>query len=319
MSLPASYGDVTAEYLALRRGAGIVLDAHDVVWVRGGDAVSFLDGLVSQSVDPMAPGTVARSLLLTPQGKLDVPHHILRGEDVVALVTQAGKGEQLAASLNRFKIRVVVTLDLDPRPSFAVWGPEARIVVARVSGSSVPEPGEWLETDGIVVADLPLIHGHPPRFLVLGADPDDAVESGGTLVGGDAVSSVSIERGEPALGSDVDESTIPEEAGLVTDAVDFTKGCFLGQELVARIDSRGRVTKHLRGLKMEANVIPPRDAVVESGGEAVGILSTVGESLELRAPIALAMVRHEVVPGDHVVVAWDGGSTTALVASLPMA
>jgi folate-binding protein YgfZ len=314
----ATFGDVTAEYLALRDGAGVVPDAHDLVWVRGADAVSFLDGLISQAVEPLAPGSVSRSLLLTPQGKLDVPHHVLRGDAQVGLVTEAGGGEQLAASLNRFKLRVDVELELDPRPLFAVWGPDAARVVSGLAGPGVPDPGRWHEGEGIVVADLPLIHGEVVRFLVVGLQAENAATAGGTLVGRDALASVSIERGEPMLGIDVDESTIPEEAGLVAGAVDFEKGCFLGQELVARIDSRGRVTKHLRGLTIEENVIPPVTAVVEFQDEPVGTVSSVGESLELRAPIALATLRHEIAAGDRVVVSWKGGSTTARVSALPM-
>lgn len=318
MSPPATYGDATSEYLALRRGAGVVADAHDLVWVSGADAVSFLDGLISQSVAGLSPGSVARSLLLSPQGKLDVPHHVLRGDDDVGLVTEAGRGEQLATSLGRFKLRVDVEFEGDTRPGFAVWGPEAGRLISTLTGAEAPGAGKWVEENEVLVADLPLIHGQLSRFLVAGLTAEAAVAAGGTAVGSDALGAVRIERGEPSLGSDVDDSTIPEEADLVTGAVDFTKGCYLGQELVARIDSRGRVTKHLRGLTIEENVIPPPAATVEVDGEPVGEVSSVGESLELRAPIALATLRHEVEAGDRVVVSWRGGSTTARVSALPM-
>jgi folate-binding protein YgfZ len=120
------------------------------------------------------------------------------------------------------------------------------------------------------------------------------------------------------MGRDVDERTIPHEAGVVEGAVSFTKGCYLGQELVARIDSRGRVNRHLRGLVITANVLPPAGAEVSGASGVVGTITSVGESLDLRAPVALALIRREVAPGDEVTIAWEGGSIRAVVLELPL-
>ena len=120
------------------------------------------------------------------------------------------------------------------------------------------------------------------------------------------------------MGIDVDRDTIPQETGLVPEAVSFTKGCFLGQELVARIDSRGRVNRHLRGVTIGENVLPPEGATLWQGGAGVGKLSSVGESLALRAPVALAMVRREVEPGEEVEIRWEGGGTRGTVRPLPL-
>ncbi len=120
------------------------------------------------------------------------------------------------------------------------------------------------------------------------------------------------------MGVDIDESTIPQESGLVETSVSFTKGCFVGQELVARIDSRGRVNRRLAGLVVGRNVVPPVGAEVSLSGEPVGVLSTVGESLTLRAPVALAMVHRNAETGAEVQIRWQGGSAPAVVRPLPL-
>jgi len=133
-----------------------------------------------------------------------------------------------------------------------------------------------------------------------------------------AADSVRVEAGEPVMGVDVDAGTIPQESGLVGAAVSFTKGCYVGQELVARIDSRGRVNRRLVGISMAENVVPPVGAEVAVSETTVGTLSTVGESLAVRAPVALAMVRREVEPGDAVTVRWSSGDVVARVHQLPL-
>ncbi len=139
-----SFGDVTGEYLALRTGAGVVTDWHDLVWVRGPDTVTFLDGLVSQAVEPIALGETARSLLLAPRGKLRAPHVLLRGDQEVGLLTDAGIGAVVVEDLRRFKIRVDVTIEPEPRPVVAVWGPAAATVVAAVMPDRLHRrPGSW--------------------------------------------------------------------------------------------------------------------------------------------------------------------------------
>jgi folate-binding protein YgfZ len=121
------------------------------------------------------------------------------------------------------------------------------------------------------------------------------------------------------MGKEIDEKTIPAETGVVDRAVSFTKGCFTGQELVARIDARGgNVPRHLRGIVVGTNVVPPAGATVTADGKDVGALTSVAESLERRAPVALAYVRRAVEPPADVTVAWDGGSAPARVEELPL-
>jgi folate-binding protein YgfZ len=307
-----SHGDVTAEYRALRDGAGLVAGTREVVWVDGADAIAFVDGQVSQDVAAMQPGDVARSFLLEPRGKLLALMWVLRDEGRVGLAVDAGRGEPAAEALRRFRFRVDAEIRTPPTPVVELWGRGAASVLVE---AGIPTPQGWVDDDGVAVARL---GGDPPRYAIAGADPSALVDAGALPVGSLAATAVRIEMGEPVMGIDVDESTIPHESGLVAESVSFTKGCFVGQELVARIDSRGHVNRHLRGVVISENVIPPVGAELVSGDRVVGALTSVGESLTVRAPIGLGMVRREVEPGDTVNVSWPGGGTVAEVRSLPL-
>jgi folate-binding protein YgfZ len=317
MTAAATYGDVTAEYLAARRGAAVVDSGREIVWVRGPDSVTFLEGLLSQAIEAMQIGQLAPSLLLSPQGKLRALLWVLRGEAEVGLVADAGFGSQVLSDLARFKIRVEAQLTLGQDPTVEVWGPGGRDVIS-AAGLPVPDVHGWKRGQVNMVARLPLGRSVLDRFLVAGVEADTLVAAGGTPVGHLAATAVRIEAGEPQMGIDVDEGTIPQEAGLVEEAVDFEKGCYLGQELVARIESRGRVNRHLRGLAIREAVIPPPGASVLDGERELGVVTSSGESFELRAPIALAMIRREAEPGDAVRLEWEGGSTMAEVRDTPL-
>jgi aminomethyltransferase len=313
---PLSHGDVTGEYLALRTAAGLVSRAHEIVWVRGPDAARFLDGLLSQAVAPIEVGGVERTLLLSPQGKLRATGWLLRGDDEVGIVVDAERAAIVAEDLARFKIRVDATIAVEAGAVLDIIGPAAASVVAGL-GMAAPGSLVWERSpDGTVVAALPFGLVDLPRFIVI---PAGEVDLAARRVGRLAHDAVRIEAGEPVMGVDLDEATIPQEAGVVDGAVDFTKGCYLGQELVARIDSRGRVNRHLRGLTVGSNILPPIGAVlVSSDGAEVGAITSLAESLELRAPVALALVRREVEPGDAVSISWEQGSAPAVVHELPL-
>jgi folate-binding protein YgfZ len=138
-------------------------------------------------------------------------------------------------------------------------------------------------------------------------------------VGVDALEAVRIESGAPAMGHEITARTIPAELGIIDRAVSLTKGCFTGQELVARMDARGgQAPKQLRGIVVATNVIPPRGAQVEVGGRTVGTLTSVAESLERRAPVALASVSRDVEIPSEATVTWDGGAAPAGVEALPL-
>jgi aminomethyltransferase len=317
MTLPPSYGDVTSEYLALRRDAAVVDHTHELVWVRGPDAVSFLDGLLSQEIAGQPSGRACRSLLLSPQGKLRATLWLLCGDDEIGVVSDRGVGSVVAEELRRFKIRVDVTIDSEPTPLASIIGPRAATAIETLGLPSV-DASAWTAGGDAIVVGAPFVRSGPARYLVDAGSAAALVDRGVAQAGALAAASVRIETGEPVMGVDMDEGTIPAEAAVVDGAVSFTKGCYLGQELVARIDSRGRVNRHLRGLTISSNVLPPVGAELVADGAVVGTLTSIGESLDLRRPVGLALIRREVEPGDGVAVRWQGGETEATVQELPL-
>jgi len=299
--------DVTADYLALRREVGAVEVPRDVVVASGPDTETFLQGQLSQDVTALAVGASAPSLLLSPQGKLVVWLRVSRpAPDVMALDTDAGWGDALVARLERFKLRT--RCDLERRADWrcvALRGPRVADLDLHATGAVVVADGGWGVVEG--------------RDLL---GPDVIVPAGVRRCGFDAYQNVRIECGVPVMGAELDEGTIPAEAGIVEPSVSWTKGCYTGQELVARIDSRGtNVPRRLRGVVLGTNVLPPPGATLHTltgDGAEVGRLTSVGESLDLRAPVALAYVRRGVEPPADVTVRWPGGEAPARVLELPL-
>lgn len=299
-----SYGDVTGEYQAIHQAAGVFDTAHQLVRVAGPDSESFLDSLLSQQLAGLADGVVVRSLLLGPRGKLRALLWVARFGDEFLLVADAAAAAGLAGDLARFKLRVKLEIG-PPEPVVDLIGPQAPAVL---EAAGLDQPARALAAR----------FGRLPRFFVIGVSGEDLVTAGATAVGRLAYTAVRVEMGEPAMGEDVDESTIPQEAGVVAESVSFTKGCYLGQELVARIDSRGHVNRHLRGLVLAENALPPGGAEVVAGDDAVGAITSVSESLLVGAPVGLGLIRREVEPGSRVEIRWPGGHASAEVRALPL-
>jgi folate-binding protein YgfZ len=151
-----------------------------------------------------------------------------------------------------------------------------------------------------------------PRFMTLGAVDVSRVRSAGLV----AATAVRVEAGEPLTGRDLDDKTLVHETGLDAESVSYSKGCYLGQEVVARIEYRGHVNRMLRGVIVGTNVLPPEGATVVAGDREVGLVTSVSESLSLRAPVGLSLLR--VDAGDDVELRWNGGVAPARIHDLPM-
>ena len=299
-----SYGDVTGEYQAIRNAAGVIDAQHQVVRVAGPDAESFLDSLLSKHLIELEDEKVVRSLLLGPRGKLRALLWVVRFGEEFLLVADAEAAASVVADLARFKLRVDLEI-FQPEPVLDLVGPAATDILATAEL-------------GAASRALPAPLGDLSRFFVVGSGIDELVNAGARPAGRLAYTAVRVEMGEPTMGEDVDESTIPQEAGVVAESVSFTKGCYLGQELVARIDSRGHVNRHLRGVVLAENALPPTGAEVVAGDMVVGAITSVSESLLVGAPIGLGLIRREVDPGTEVEIRWPGGSAKAEIRTLPL-
>ena len=181
--------------------------APRIVWFRGSDAVRFINDLISQEIGSLEPGSTAQSLLLAPNGRIEFLLWVLRGENEVGLVTEDGRDDQLTTLLSRYRIRVDVEIALDTRPTYLIVG------------DSRSEAMGWSNGDAGLVADIswPTI----PRTLLAGGAAPDLPEFDSA-----AIEAMRIAEGIPLVGVDLDEKTIPQEAGVVAESVSFTKGCF---------------------------------------------------------------------------------------------
>jgi len=292
---------VTDGYAALRQGAATVDLTRDVVRVAGPDAGSFLQGQLSQDVNAIDAGSSAWSLLLAPQGKVVTLLRVTREADDSFLIdTEGGWGDAMVERLKRFKLRVKCDLEPLAWRCVAVRGPSSHEIAS--GGPGLALDADWPGLAGVdLVGESPVA---PPGAVTC---PIDAYEA------------VRIECGIPSMGHELDDRTIPAEAGVVEATVSFTKGCYTGQELVARIDSRGgNVPRRLRGLVFGDDAVPPVGAAVRAADKVVGTLTSVARSLDLGAPVALAYVGRAVSPPADVDVVWDGGSAPARVEALPL-
>jgi tRNA-modifying protein YgfZ len=324
---------LAAETTALRQGAGAFRSARDVVAVRGPDADAYLQGQLSQDVEALAVGASADALLLEPDGKLSALLRVTRtdGRGFV-LDVEGGYGPAVATRLGRFLLRSKVEMEplawrcLSLRGA-AVGEAAAGLLAVLAERGVVAPPFAWNGWTGIDVLG--------PEDVVLGADAIE-LPPGVVACGPTGVEACRITSGIPAMGTELTGRTIAAEAGLVARTVSFTKGCYTGQELVARIDSRGsNVARRLVGVVAPAG--PPGSDALAAGmtlhaGEAspgdgaaddkiVGTITSAAWSVELEAWVALGYLHRNVeAPGPVRVRSGDGvgGSRPARAELLPL-
>ncbi len=261
--------------------------SRDVIAVRGPDAESYLQGQLSQDVAALADGNSAWSFLLQPTGKVDAWLRITRrGEGDYLLDMDGGFGGAVEFRLRRFLLRTDCTVEaLDWEAATVLGTVEAE---APVDGIAV-----IIDWEGITAVDLL----GPAASL-----PDAAGEAGAV-----AWEVERIRAGVPAMGSEIDEDTIPNATGQVERSVSFTKGCFTGQELVARIDSRtaGAPTRLVR---ISGNgPSPPTGADLGVEDKVVGTLTSVVDTHD--GFLALGYRKRSALDLEVAEVRWEGGPT----------
>jgi folate-binding protein YgfZ len=310
-ALPAGYDAcVTGAALVDRSEAGKLL-------LTGPQAREFLDGQVSNAVAELPAGHGRYATLLTNKGRMLADLRVLAlGDDALLLVTERLALQALFDQVRRGLIgwRAELhkrTLQLG---LLSLVGPRAE-EVARAAGLPIPGGDEHdvvaYDGDGAVVrTDLGL--DVLPTAEHAAAARDALLAAGATAVSEDVAEIVRVESGRPRFGRDADESAMPEEAGIVDRAVSFQKGCYVGQETVARLHWKGKPNRHLRGLRAATPL--QAGAPVALGDREVGHVGTAVVSPRL-GPVALAILRREAEPGATVRV----GDVEAQVVALPFA
>lgn len=332
-SVPARYGDTAAEYSAVRDGgAGLIdLSSRARVEVSGTEAVQFLNGLVTNDMKTLADGAWMPAAFPTPQGRLIASTRVIRRQDAFLFETEAVSHAALFKTLSRFTLagdfRVA---DLtESVAQLSIQGTRAAEIVGQVLGEEARSVDRlrvvqtlWKERSVSVMRatqtgedgfDLLVDAGDASllwqELTALGAQP----------TGFDALEILRIEAGLPRYGVDMDETNIVTEAGL-DDAVSYTKGCYTGQEIIARIHWRGHVAKKLAGLLFDEEGEIERDARVmtEAGDKEIGRITSTIFSPRLKRRLALGYVKYDYLkPGTRVSVASIKEERGAIVTELP--
>jgi len=304
-SVSASSNDqIIAGYEALQSAGGAVVVERDVLSVTGPEAARYLQGQLSQDVVAMV-GDSAWSFLLAPTGKVVswLRVHRIDAENYV-LETDPGYGDLILNRLKRFLLRTKATIAEPQR---------CALVQHRWDSSLVRLGGDGSEGALLATPVGPLVAGRDELFV--DASVSDPLVLIADAVAGEAMIRYRIAHGIPAMGTELTDDTIPGEAGawVIDASVSFTKGCYTGQELVARIDSRGNNVPHpIRLLKLEGEASVGDDVTVD--GAAVGTITSVTPSLSAQLPaLALARVGRAVVPGTQVSVGSGPNACAAAV------
>jgi folate-binding protein YgfZ len=302
-------------YDVLARACGL-LDRSErgKLALTGGEAKSFLQGQVTNDVERLTEGDGCYAAFLTPKGKMLGDVRILDAGDELLLDTERVSLQELFNMIRRFSVGYEVELHKRTveRGLESLIGPASDELVTGVGERE--HSHALVELDGVQTRAIRTDVGID---LLCRAEESEALRRALEARGAEPVPELAaeclrVERGRPRYGVDLDDTVIPQEAGLNERAVSFTKGCYVGQETVARLHYRGKPNRHLRGLKLSREARPGDELHHEQ--RVVGQLTSVAES-PMFGWIGLALVRREAPPGTALVVGGDGGR--AEVVELP--
>jgi folate-binding protein YgfZ len=307
--------ELDAQYRQLREECGLSVRERGFIDVLGPDGAEYLQGQLTNDVEAIGVGEGQYAALLDRKGHIQADLRVLRvGEEAILLDTEPATKDAALRHLTMYSIgRDVEVADASAeRASLSLIGPRA----AEIAGTP-PLPRFANEAATIAGVDVVAVGTRDGiDLLIPAAERERAIgaltEAGAVEVSPEAVEILRVESGVPRFGAEMDAATMPAEAAIVEDAVSFTKGCYIGQETVARLHYKGKPNRHLRGLRLSAAAAP--GAALRLGEKEVGTLggSVVSPAL---GPIGLAIVRREAQPGAQLFVGEDG--VTAEVVALP--
>ncbi len=324
--VPVEYGRPNRTHRAVRNVVGVTEMPYGVVVVTGDDRVDYVDNAVSNDV-PSTDGEGVYALLLDPQGGIETDIYVYNANDRLLLFTPPGRAEPLAADWSEkvFIEDVEISVATDEFGVFGVHGPKATEKIASVLNGAA-SPDEQLSfvrgsmgDEGVTVVRTDGLAGEEGFEVVCAAA--DAADVFDTLVnhglnaapfGLHTWEALTLEAGTPLFDTEL-EGRIPNVVGI-RNALDFDKGCYVGQEVVSRVENRGRPSKRLVGLRPDA--VPDAGAAVFAGDEAVGEVTRAVESPMLDEPIAFGLVDFDA-PADGLTVRVDGEEVTAQRTALP--
>jgi aminomethyltransferase len=296
-----SYGRPDRTHRAVRKGVGVIETRYGILQISGDDRVEFVDNAVTNAV-PTENGRGVYALLLDPQGRIETDLYVYNAGERLLCFTPPGEAAPLAASWreNVFIQDVDIENATDDLAVFGVHGPTATEKVASVLHGGVGSPDEEftfvrgsMGEAGVSVIRTDNLPGEEGYEVVCAAD--DAHEAFETLItrGNNAVpfgyrtwESLTLEAGTPMFETELD-GTVPNVLGL-RNALDFSKGCYVGQEVVSKIENRGRPSRRLVGLALDS--VPDPGAAVFAGDSHAGEVTRAGDPPLRESPVALAFV-----------------------------
>ncbi len=308
--------ELDAEYRQLREECGLLdRSARGKLLISGPDATEYLQGQLTNDLEALAPGEGHYAVLLDRKGHMQADMRVLRvAAEELWIDTEPEGADATRRHLQMYKIgREVEVTDLSAeRAILSLIGPRSAAIAA------TSPPGTYA-CEELVVAGVGCLSVGTREgidLIVAASDADrlrEALLSAGAVeVSAAAVEILRVEAGVPRFGAEMGTETMPAEADIVEGAVSFTKGCYIGQETVARLHYKGRPNRTLRGLRLSEPA--PPGGVLRLGAKEVGTLGGACVSPAL-GPIGLAILRREVEPGDELAVGEDG--VTARVVDLP--
>ncbi|MDW8289108.1 MAG: aminomethyltransferase family protein [Armatimonadota bacterium] len=328
---PASYTEVEAEYRVLREGAAVLdMSTLGMIRVRGDDRLTYLQGQLSQDVLPLQEaGRATLSCLLKPTGQMLSDMVLFSTEDAIWIITPPHRHPLVHQRLEQFVILEDVEVE-DVSGSHALLHVTGARSAACLTSWGITQPlplwqGKTLQWQGQTLHLLRTDRcGEPGYDLLAPVESTEQLwealqEAGAQPIGYEAFHIRRVEAGIPLFGIDMDENTIPLEAGLGERAISFTKGCYTGQEVIHRIYSRGHTNRSLVGLRLFGETLPPHRAPISVGERRdAGWVTSAVRSLSLGVVIALGYLRNEyVAPGTKVMVQQDPSPVEAQVTPLP--
>jgi tRNA-modifying protein YgfZ len=314
------------DYRAVRSAAGVRERQETAfIGVTGTDRLSYLHAMLTNDVAALTPGRGCYAAYLTPQGRMIADMGVLELGDLALVELDGAKKQEVLEKLDQFIFSEDVQLhDLTATlADVAVIGPASPAVVSALFGAAdVPGPDHLaslaefetvrvgFEGASAIVLSSGRRFGVSAFGIIVERDRVPAViaaavRAGATQVNEAAVEVVRVEAGVPRFGADMDERTIPLEAGIEGRAISSSKGCYPGQEVIARVLHRGhgRVAKKLVGISVEGTVVPQRGDTLVADGKDVGVVTTAVYSPTLGMPIALGYVQRDLaVAGTAVVI-----------------
>jgi len=332
--LPRHFGDPPAEYTAVRSAAGLLdLSHYSLIRLTGPDRVSFLQGMVSNDVKKLAPNTGVQAAVLDVNGKVLADLRVLCTKDSFILLLLERLKTKVIEQLNRYLVADEVEIE-DPADRYAmisIQGPHALLLLNSVAPHQ-DAPVHMYAHSAMRIASIDTLvvrttHTGEEGFdIVTGVDEavriaEELERAGAALgarwVGVAALEVLRVEAGLPRYGVDITEENLLLETGL-DDAVSFNKGCYLGQEVVERVHSRGHVNRKLVGLVLEDGGPAHAGDTVFSDGREIGKITSSVVSPRLNHSIALAYLHRDFLqPATNVVVRSRDGELPATVATLP--